>query len=198
MIWAKPLKINSRIDGFTLVEAMVALTIMSVVVSVAFSGLRIGLDSLQRGSRRIEEMDRRDTLERLLRQQIGSAYAWPFEIDGEKSVLFRGSDRKLEFVSEYSLADGTVNFRKIDYVVNTGLLLYGEKPLYAYSPADKEEPPAKEFGRFHQLSFSFWDGNRDGDSKWVTQWTDKMGLPAAVRVRVDDDVLTIVLMNRPS
>jgi general secretion pathway protein J len=181
--------------GFTLVEAMVALTIMSVVISVAFSGLRIGLDSWQRGSQRIDELDRRDTLERLLKQQIGSAYPWSFEIDGQKVTLFRGSAQKLEFVSEYSLADGASNFRKIDYAMNSGRLLYGEKPLYGYSPSESEERPTKEVGRFHQLSFSFWNRNRDGEPVWLTEWTEKMGLPDAVRVNADDDVFTIVLVN---
>ena len=55
--------------GFTLVEVMVSLAIMLMVVTVAFSGLRVGLDAWERGSRALDQMERRATLERLMRDR---------------------------------------------------------------------------------------------------------------------------------
>src|SRR5688572_30440774 len=115
--------------GFTLVEVMVALAIMAIVVTIAFSGLAAGMNSWERGSRAIENFDRRNTVERLLKRQLALANPAPLKAGDAQSVLFRGSGRRLEFISDYSLADGPGDLRKIDYAIDGGRFLYGETPL---------------------------------------------------------------------
>src|SRR5437016_4651476 len=110
--------------GFTLIEVMVSMIIMLMVVTIAFSGFRIGLNAWERGGKAIDKLDRRATVERLIQRQLAVAY--PLEVKAEKDsfVLFRGAADRMEFVSDYSLADGPVDFRKIDYAINDGRFLY--------------------------------------------------------------------------
>ena len=82
--------------GFTLLEVLVSLSILGMIATVAFAGLSIGIDSWRRGSQRIEDLDRRFAVERLLQRQIALS----------DSHIFRGDNRQLEFSTSYSLANG--------------------------------------------------------------------------------------------
>lgn len=188
-----PTKLDMR--GFTLVEVMVALAIMAIIVSVAFSGLTIGLNSWDRGSKEIDSFDRRATIERLLKRQLAQASPMQFKINDQAFVLFRGSNRRLEFISDYSLADGPADFRKIDYATENGSFLYGEKHLFGYVPAENEEPPTEAIAGFGQVSFRFLA--RGGDRPtWLNEWKLGMGLPVAVLAQIDDDNFVVRLVNQ--
>src|SRR6266849_3925288 len=91
---------NSHIRGsraFTLLEVLVSLTIMGLITGVAFAGFSIAIQSWEKGSKRIQDLDRRFAVERLLQRQLALA----------SSDDFRGDDRTLEFTSSYSLANGS-------------------------------------------------------------------------------------------
>src|ERR1043165_2947897 len=135
MTFRKRLRMRCRTSrGFTLVEVMVSLAIMAMVVTVAFSGFRIGLNAWERGGRAVDAMDKRATIERLIQRQLASAYPLPVTVEKESVVLFRGSTSRIDFVSDYSLADGSVDFRKISYALDQGHFLYGEQSLFGYVP----------------------------------------------------------------
>src|SRR5438105_11936635 len=84
-------------DGFTLLEVLVTLAIMGLITGVAFSGLSIAIQSWERGTKKIDELDRRFAVERLLQRQIAQAYPGDF----------RGDDHSLEFTSSYSVGNGS-------------------------------------------------------------------------------------------
>src|SRR5579884_1301579 len=118
-----------RNRGFTLVEVMISLVIMTAIVTVAFAGLSVGLNGWDRGTKRIDKLEQRATIERLLRRQL--ALADPTEgrakIEDKPVVLFRGTSNRIDFVSNYSLADGPSDFRKIGYLFDGTNFRYEEK-----------------------------------------------------------------------
>jgi len=187
----------SRISaGFTLVEVMVALTIMSIVVTIAFSGLHTGLDAWERGSRAIEQLDERSTVERLLKRQLSQAIAMEFTSEDVTSTMFRGSSHRLEFIADYSLADGPSDSRKIDLAFSDGEFLYGEKLLFGYVPSEIEPVPEQRLANFNSVRFQFLKRDEEGNRMWLDDWKVDMGLPIAVQVHIDEDVLVIPLVYR--
>src|SRR5262245_25475534 len=125
MICRAPFKrsIHSN-GGFTLLEVLVSLTIMALITGVAFAGFSIGIDSWRRGTRRIEDLDRRFAVERLLQRQIAMA----------DSQIFNGDTHQLEFTSTYSLANGPGEPVWIKYQMDADGLKYSEVPLAEYLP----------------------------------------------------------------
>jgi hypothetical protein len=175
---------------------MVALAVMAIVVTIAFSGLTVGMNSWERGSRAIDEFDRRNTIERLLKRQLALATPAEFAVADQKFVLFRGSNDRLEFISDYSLADGASDFRKIDYAIQDGRFLYGEKPLGDYVPLENEELPTEVLASFKEVSFHFLSRDESGQRVWLDEWKAGAGLPAMVLARIDDDRIVIRLVNQ--
>ena len=159
---------------------------MALITGVAFTGLSIGIDSWQRGSRKMEELDARFALERLVQRQI--ALAEPKE--------FHGDHGQLEFVSTYSLANGTGDPVRVKYAVDSGRFLYVEIPLAEYTPERSDVAVARSLGSFGQVVFRYIRRTAEQGATWVDEWKQEMGLPFAVRIQIGGDVVTIPLVNR--
>ena len=175
---------RSRNSGFTLIELIVALTLMVMVTTVAFAGFRIGIDAWERGTKAAERLARRANVERLIRRQLPLAMS---------TSVFDGTKDRLEFVSDYSLEDGQSDFRKIDYAVKDGQFLYGEKSVLEYVPGETAALPETVLAKFSKVSFEFL-GEREGKAAWVEEWKDSV--PPAIRIRIDDDTLVVHMVNR--
>jgi len=171
-------------SGFTLVELIVALTVMVMITTVAFAGFRIGLNAWEKGTKAADRLERREAVERLIRRQLSVA---------RSSEVFNGSPDRIEFVSDYSLADGPSDFLKVDYRIKGGQFLYGEKSLLQYVPTQPQELPSNVLATVGNASFEFL-GEKKGKAAWVQEVQG--AVPPAIRVRFDEDSLIIRMVNR--
>jgi len=183
----------NRPGGFTLIEVMVSLAIIGLITTLMFSGLRVGIDTWERGSSKIQQMEQRSMVEGLLRRQLGLAS--PTEFGGENGaiVLFAGDSHRLEFVSRYSLFDGATDARKIDYVAEDGRFAYSENFLFDYQPGAIVESESRILADFSRVDFRYLGTDRDGRAEWIENWELGDGLPRAVEVRIDDDLTVVPL-----
>ena len=187
MTCGAPLKPYSHSNGgFTLLEVLVSLTMMALITAVAFAGLSIGIDSWERGSRKIDELNSRIAVERLLHRQIAVA----------DPRLFKGNDREMEFVSTYSLTNGPSDLIRVFYRIEEGRFLYSEMPVAGSTPERGDSALTHTLGAFSQVNFRYVGTGPGGEAQWVSSWTESMGLPVAVRAQIADDVSTISLVNR--
>ncbi len=170
---------------------------MAMVVTVAFSGLRIAVNAWERGGRAVDDLQRRALVERLIQRQLALASPTQFTIKDERGPMFRGSAQRIEFVADYSLVDGShSDFRKVDYGADTGRFLYSEKPLFEYEPKADEDLPKEVIATFHRISFQFLGNDDRGNPMWRDEWKFGMGLPTAIQVHIDDDTFVVRLVNR--
>jgi prepilin-type N-terminal cleavage/methylation domain-containing protein len=173
--------------GFTLIELIVALTVMMMVMTVAFAAFRTGLNAWDRGTKAAERLERRSMVERLIRRQL------PLAMRGH---MFQGKSDRLEFVADYSLVDGSGDFREIDYAVEEGRFLYGDTPIVEVAKDEPVEPPATVLAELKQISFAFLGTDSRQKAAWLEEWDSTNGIPPAVRVRLDDDTFVIQMVNR--
>jgi prepilin-type N-terminal cleavage/methylation domain-containing protein len=180
-----PLKSPTHVNrGFTLLEVLVSLTIMGLITGVAFAGFAIAINSWERGSKKIDELDRRFAVERLLQRQIGLAY--PTE--------FRGNERRLEFISSYSLANGPGYPVRVKYESDGNDFVYSEIPLEEYVPGHEVPAVQQRFTGLAPGSLRYLQALSDGLRGWMNQPTD--ALPLAVRVEIAGDVLVVPMVNQ--
>ena len=188
------LKQTQENAGFTLIEVMVSVAIVGMLMTFMSSGLSVGLDSWERGTDAIREMESRDSVEGLLRRQL--ALALPYEVVGvdESFVLFEGDTRRLEFVAPYSLMDGPIEARKIDYRIQDGRFDYGESILFGYQPEVFRRDDLQALAEFSTVEFRYLGTDLDGELVWLRVWERGMGLPMAVQIRIDDDYVVVPLV----
>jgi prepilin-type N-terminal cleavage/methylation domain-containing protein len=138
-------------SGFTLVEVLISLAILSLIMGVIMGGFRLGSRSWQKGEQRLEEQQRMRCVFSILVQDIKSCIKIHRNADPEASdndrrrrqnqpVVFIGESDKLRFVTTASgisphLKRGTL--RLVSYCLSQeddkpGLIM-GECPLlYQY------------------------------------------------------------------
>jgi general secretion pathway protein J len=174
---------NNR--GFTLLEVLVSLTIMALITGIAFAGLRIGIDSWERGTRRIQELDQRISVERFLERQL------PLAIEGQ----FKGNRTILEFISSYSLANGPGDPMTVKYSFESGDLIYSETPLAKYTAGFSDAGVTQSLGRFANVRFGYLGDDSLGKPAWFDEW-DGSKPPAVVRFEINKDVMILPMVNR--
>jgi len=186
MTFRKQLKARYRSNrGFTLIEVLVSLTIMALITGVAFAGLSIGIDSWERGSRKIEELDRRFSVERLIQRQL------PLAVPGQ----FVGRSNELEFISTYSVANGPTDPVIVKYVFDSGRLSYTETPVAEYTARNSETTVSQPLGAFSQIRFRYLGGDAEGKPAWIDEWNEDHS-PPVIQAQVDEDILVIPTVNR--
>lgn len=87
--------------GFTLVEVVIALTIVATLLVVMFAGLRVGVAAWQRGDERAETLQRTRSINQILTRSLAAIY--PYRTTGTvrepARLLFEGEPDRLAFVT---------------------------------------------------------------------------------------------------
>ena len=173
-----------RRAGFTLLEVLVSLTIMAIITSVAFAGLSIGIDSWHRGTRKIDELDRRFLLERIIQRQIAFA-----------DQIFTGDGFHLEFATTYSLANGSGDAVYVKYGIGPEGWTYSEAPLIEYLSNPSAVSVTQTFSAASITGFKYLYETPGNQNDWFNEPMMQQN-PLAIRVDVSGEVLTIPLLNK--
>ena len=181
-----------RERGLTLIELVVAITILGILTTVLFSGLRTGLRAWSRGSAEIDDVRSTQAGLSLLRGQIQGALPVLFfpGSEGPQSVSFSGDRYRLRLITRSSFRDGpSAPPRWAELVwqpsADSGRLTLKESPVLSPSNAPGSEAlwqgvvlEAKEF-RFEYLPRR----TPEQTTGWVDAWSGTgLQMPAAVRV----------------
>jgi prepilin-type N-terminal cleavage/methylation domain-containing protein len=175
-------------NGFTLIELVVAFTILSLVTVAAFGGLGVSLSSWTRGNDAIDRLRTEHAGVELMRAQLQAAL--PFASPGG-AIVFRGSSSEMEFVSANSVIDGPGGVpRWIRWVRQpgpaAGSLQVSERRVL--SPGNQPEAEAYWTGALIDGDLTgfryFRQGGAGGAEGWFESWdAGATGeLPAAVAI----------------
>ncbi|MBI4847028.1 MAG: prepilin-type N-terminal cleavage/methylation domain-containing protein [Nitrospirae bacterium] len=169
--------------GFTLLELIIAITILSLITIIIGSAFRLGIGAWEKGERETSETQRLRVLSGLLSQQLKSAYPYKMKLEDqdEEVVLFKGDPESFLFVT--SLTDARFGgFKWIRYSVKEGELLYKEGVLPDKKLEDnikgKEELVDENIGEFKIEYYS------SKDDEWKEKWDYGKDLPSAIQVKI--------------
>jgi general secretion pathway protein J len=189
------------VGGYTLLELLIAITIIAVVVIIIGGAMRLGFRSVDAGERKIEALERLRTSLGIIDAQIQSAYFLPAAAQETDSATaqFKGEHELLQLPTNYSLWSGEAGSVMVTYRVEQdkkgGKALYAsESMMGGYTPRE-----IKLIDGLQEISFDyFFKGPTDEKGSWVEQWTDEQTMPEKIRVNLlrNDKELTRVLPLR--
>jgi prepilin-type N-terminal cleavage/methylation domain-containing protein len=186
--------------GFTLIEVVVTLTILSFILLIIFGAFRLGLSAWERGEWVKEEYQKVRIVTQLISRQIKSIV--PYKIKTEKAegnyLAFEGKPKSLKFVSTLSLkATQPEGFVYSIYEFKEGgkkggrLILYEQKALNKdfFEEGPDEELAVSLFEGISDVRFEYYqeeDPNKDREGGWVDEWNtkDEKVLPRAVKITI--------------
>jgi general secretion pathway protein J len=135
---------SGRQRGVTLIELMIAVTLVAAISAGLLSAMRTSLLAYEKINRRLQDDRRAMGLEQALARQIGGVMPvmgfCPAPAGGAGRVpIFNGDPQSVRFVSSYSLAEGARGYpRLVEYQVapdpNGGVRLLMNERIY-YGPA---------------------------------------------------------------
>jgi prepilin-type N-terminal cleavage/methylation domain-containing protein len=181
--------------GFSLIEVMVAITLLGVIATLVSSGMRLGLDISTRGDSRAERRRAEQTERRMLHSQLQGAlpYRYWTEREGKpvEHVAFEGEERKLRFVSRFGIRDGPDSLPRWIQLESRGtppadgkLVLEERRILSPDNAASADIGAQAEISFCDDVRFEYLDG-ADERPAWVSSWTGTertSPLPLAVRL----------------
>lgn len=182
----------TRERGFTLVEILLALSLMGMLLALAYGGLRASTRATDKGQKVLEDSGRIRMAHQFVRKQINQMVPLAFmdEALGERTV-FVGDAKTIRFVARMPgyLGFGgpqvqelaIVSGEKGDALVLSHSLLQGfeEQNLYARAPISLIE-------NIDFAEFSFLGRDENGElAGWTNLWIDPATLPDAVALNIE-------------
>lgn len=88
------------VQGFTLIEVLIAITLMAIIVTVGFAVVRTGLRSWDTGEARFQAAEQRAASLGFLRRYLANALSVQEEQDGAPPVFrFAGTQQAVQFLA---------------------------------------------------------------------------------------------------
>ena len=179
--------------GFTLVEVVIALTIMATLLVVLFACLRVGLVAWQRGDERSQALERARSVNQVVTRALAGTYPYQAAASGREParLLFEGEPERIGFATTVPPLPSAepVAFTAVTLTLTTGAgggLAVSQKVLPNEKPFDKDLRPIFVDGAVTRIRFRYL---KEANGEWMEHWDGALekALPVSIEV-----TLTIV------
>ena len=175
--------------GFTLVETLVAIALLSLLTVALSVSLRFGLDAWAKGSAHSDQLSRALTVEGLLRRVLEEAYPYfVFNDPACQCVDFDGTRDTLMFLAYAPAALGGSGRSRFRLSVTrheglSDLVVASQAELAAGSSPSSGEKTL--LAGAAAVEFSYFGRSRtESSARWHDQWSRQIALPELLRIQV--------------
>jgi general secretion pathway protein J len=173
-------------QGFTLLELVLALSIVAVMLVVLFGGLRVSLRAWARGEERAEALQHGRGLTQLVEQAVAGTYPFQGQLDqnSQAQLFFVGEADRLSFVtiSPPIPLPAPIAFTAVTLSAggSTSGLTVREKALPNFDPFEEVAPSLVD-PSVTAIRFRY---QRGADGSWEDTWdvVQEQSLPRAIEV----------------
>jgi len=181
----------NRSRGFTLIEVVIATSLLALGLAIAFGTMRSASRATARAEASAQRQEHLRAAQGFLRTQLSAALAIPFEFDGEsgEATFLRAAPGKLEFVATMPgyLARGGPYLQTLEFVRGEGgqRLQFQHRQLTSDGPAEAERDPVVLLEGIEEGGFEVRTIDEHGrPGRWQDKWKVSGQLPPQVRVRL--------------
>jgi general secretion pathway protein J len=178
---------TSRRDrGFTLLEVIIALSIVGMLLVIAFGGMRVALSAWRQGEDRADVHQHIRGVAVIAARGLGATYAYQGTrgLSPERVVLFKGGERRVEFVTQappFPLAP-SIAFTAVVIALEEGEeagLVIRERALPNRDPFT-EAPVVFRDASVNTLTLRYMDDHGGWHDEWDGEAEER--IPRAVKV----------------
>jgi general secretion pathway protein J len=175
-------------SGFTLIELILALSIVAIMITILFGGLRIGLRTWQRTEQRAAALQRARGMTQVLEEALGGihGYVGLAEQGAIPIIFFKGESQRVSFVtvSPPISPPSAIPFVAVTLSIDTGSapgLAIREKALPNFEPFETV-PPSVVDSSITAIRFRYLRGADSWEESWDA--VEESALPRAVEVTI--------------
>lgn len=181
-------------QGFTLIEVLIAMTLLGVMVVLLFSSLRIAAESWNAGESKMAQVNQKAVVYQFFKRHLTTIRPLPIlNIDPnnpEELQVFRGYPQTLRFAAALpasSARKGLQIFTIAPHPENASVLMVSLVP-YRLAEADQNQPPDRPevlLEGIERLQFSYFGKTEDiAEPQWREEWNLADRLPRLIRVSI--------------
>jgi general secretion pathway protein J len=187
--------VSARRDaGFTLIELVVAMTILGTMMLLLYSGLSFGLRSWDAGDAVGRGAADRRIGEHFVRRELGELFPMRWKDSTRLRFAFEGTPQLLRFVSSRPAGVAMGGLSLVSLEVggdarggNRSLVMRRAMPddnADSFAPLEQAEPAVMIAG-VDAVEFAYFGAENDfTDPKWNDDWPYPARVPLMIRIRI--------------
>jgi general secretion pathway protein J len=178
--------------GFTLLELLIALTLLGLITVMLYGGLHFAIRGAESGERRAEISEQVRLIESFIRREVSQIYplVWSSK-EGKQRVAFKGRSEALHFAAILPAhrGEGGLYLVSIEAVHNQ----QDYQLIFSYRLARPEiqdfETASQErvvlVDDIERVEFLYYGRQeKEDEARWHSRWKDRNNLPQLVRLRL--------------
>lgn len=186
---------SKRSGGFTLIEVLIAMTLLGILVVLLFSSMKISADSWQKGEDKITQVNDVAVVYQFFQHHLAIAKPlWnDFSEDNAKTFAFQGKSQELQFVSSFpaSAKRSGLQLFSLNLINDAGeqVIQVSITPFYPVAEGEewrKEEVTLLRHVRNFSLSYYGLDEIQT-EGAWQEDWLEQETLPRLVKIKIARD-----------
>jgi len=175
---------NAR--GFTLLELLIAVSLLAAMMVLLFGGLSSGIDGAARLDRRLAALDDLRTAQSVMRRLLTAAQPLA-PVSGGRTIAFDGRPDGIDFIAALPepLGGGLAQFRlrrdENGHVEILRSVIGADGIRFDFRKAER----SALLEQATRLAVDYFGPDRDGKLAWRPSWRETDELPRLIRVRLD-------------
>jgi len=180
--------------GFTLVELLLAMTLMSILLGLTYSGLRAATRSSERGEKMLAAGGELRASHQFMRRQLNQMLPLSFGITDDTDgirIVFLGDSKSIQYVAPMPgyLGTGGPQVQLIELASggDSSVLQFSHALLQGYEEGDLGyRDPVVLLENVESAGFEFLGLDEEGvATDWMPSWDQPEMLPVAVRLNLE-------------
>lgn len=190
----RPLALVQR--GFTLLELLIALTLLGLILVLLFGGLRLGIRSWDSVQKQVDTLNSVRSVESFLRREMERVYPYRWKAGLPQRFAFAGERHKLYFVAPLPSRIGIGGLyavvMELEQTSNGRRLTWKHIPVdptmqdfSALEPLKEMQLIGTELNTVDDIWLSYFGRETEAATpRWVDRWDSVVTLPQLIRIQV--------------
>lgn len=184
--------------GFTLIEMLIAISLLGIMVVLLFASLRIAAESWNSGEAKISEVNKKAVVYQFFKRHLSTARPLPTYVDDQQQdaqeppkPVFQGLPQSIRFVSALPAASARRGLQVFHVGLDPQHPSLLKVALTPYQQTDSEPSAAEPVVLLENVKdfkisyFGVNTANGDGSGGWQDQWQEAEQLPRLVRIAIE-------------
>ncbi len=191
----EPMEAQKPERGFTLLEVLIGLVLLSIMMTLLFGSIRMGARIWDAGENRAADLDRMLIVQNFLRYHLNTVRPVIDDLSGDDNVKFSftGTEKSIQFVSDLPSSARRKGLHQINLEVvkenDSGVLIANLKPFYpALDGADAAIEDVRLLSGIESMEVSYFGADRfeikAPEGQWLEQWEDREFMPFLIKIEL--------------
>jgi general secretion pathway protein J len=181
--------------GFTLLELLVSILLLSLIITIAYSALRVGSRTWEGTANVISENSKTRFALHFIRKKTEEIYPFFWKQGVKRKLAFEGSEEDLKFIGVAPLGRETNEYYEYHFKVEEidniySIILYYEPhdPSADSFAVNEDSPNRLILDGLETVKFSYYGIQENNETlEWHDSWSDTaIGYPSLIQLNIRD------------